>query len=146
MRSDHSARGRAGCLLRSPAHGFALLEVLIAVLLLAFAATGWVGGLTLALRAQHSARDLYQAVALVADLGEELRARPPASREQTAARWQTRAAARMSPSARGTVLAVATRASRPASPVVDTWQATLQWQDKLAPQAMSLREQMGLLR
>lgn len=75
--------------------GFALLEVLAALLLLTFGLLGVASALVAALRAQHAAGASLAALGAAADAGEHLRAVPPAARIEAALAWTASARERL---------------------------------------------------
>jgi Tfp pilus assembly protein PilV len=124
-RDGHLPRGRRG--------GFALLEVLVALLLLAFGAAGAAAGFTLALRGQHAAAGAHLALALAADAGERLRAVAAGARGAEAQGWEIRARERLAPGAApgfDAVLAPLDGAAA-AGATADAWRLRLQWHDRL---------------
>lgn len=121
-RDGHLLRGRRG--------GFALLEVLVALLLLAFGAAGSAAGFTLALRGQHAAAGAHLALALAADAGERLRAVAAGARGAEAQGWAVSARERLAPGAAPGFDAVLAPLAGTAA-TVDAWRLRLQWHDRL---------------
>jgi prepilin-type N-terminal cleavage/methylation domain-containing protein len=131
---------------RLAADGFALVEVLVALLLLAFASAGAATGMTLALRAAHAARAQHQGLALFADLAESLRASAPAGRPRLVELWAGAAADRMPPAARRGLAATGEQlVAQPAAPV-ESWRMHLAWQDRLTRHALAMNARIDLPR
>jgi Tfp pilus assembly protein PilV len=124
------------------AKGFALVEVLVGALVLAFGSLTFAAGLTLAVRGHHASASRQLAVNAAADIGELLRVAAPEQRLAVVARWQARVSSRWPPAAAPLTASVepvtATAARIPA------WQAQLQWQDGIAAAPLRLTARFGI--
>jgi Tfp pilus assembly protein PilV len=113
--------------------GFALLETLIAALLLAVGALGIAGALRGAWRATATAATSARAVAQMADLAEALRSANSGQWPEVASQWQ----------ARSGVGSVAL--PLPAREGVALWQARLEWTGPPATFPFLVTQTIGLL-
>lgn len=112
--------------------GFALVEVLLAALLLAVGAAGVAGSLRQAWRGLGAAERAQEAVTRLADLAEELRSAPPTERPAAAAAWQARAGAGASVSLGPVLEGVA------------SWQASLEWPDRDLSRPVQVVQPIGV--
>jgi len=125
MNRDVSGPGRA------PA-GFALVETLIAALLLAVGTLAVATALGASWRAMEAAVQAQQAVERFADLAEELRSVAAGDRAATAAAWVRRSDA-------GSAVTAA-----PAVEGVVSWQARLEWADRELARPVRAAQSVGV--
>jgi Tfp pilus assembly protein PilV len=137
---SHSSH--AGQRLAGQPRGFALIEVLVGSLLLAFGALTFATGLTLALRGQHASAARQLAVQSAADVAELLRVTAPEQRQAVIATWEANIASRWPPAA--APLAVRVLSVPSVAPQMPAWQVQLQWQDRIASQPLRLDASFGL--
>jgi Tfp pilus assembly protein PilV len=123
--------------------GFALLEVLLALFLLALGSLGCAAGFTAALRAQEAALAQRAAVAAAAGLAERLRSVPAPSRESEAAAWRASVLAATSPLSRISRSPLLRTAATRAPDAPEEWSLLMAWRDRLAASALQLELQLG---
>jgi Tfp pilus assembly protein PilV len=119
-----------------PAEGFAMLEVLIALLLFAVALLGSCASLVHGMRAAHSALLLTRAVDLAADLAEDVRGLPAGGEVDAAvAQWHERVGSAL-PVSSADFAGATTVTADPLSPQLDLW---LRWRDPSAGASQELQ-------
>jgi prepilin-type N-terminal cleavage/methylation domain-containing protein len=115
-----------------PRTGFALVEVLVASLLLAIGAVGVAGSLRQGWRSMAAAAQGRAAVGQLADLAEGLRSVPHDERGTIAAGWQQQAGT-------GSNAAV-----QPVADGVASWQASLEWPDRALSRPVRVAQSISL--
>ena len=115
--------------------GFALVEVLLSALLLAFGAAALGAALRAAWAAAAEAAQDTQAIARLADLAESLRAVPSLARPAVVAAWRQQI--QMQPGAQGQGDAVE-------DPGLPVWRVTLAWSTRRA-EPLHLAQPVGIL-
>jgi Tfp pilus assembly protein PilV len=130
MHRDVGGPGTA--LLARRSAGFALVETLLAALLLAAGTAGIAGALRGAWRTMAAASAASAAVGHLADLAEQLRAASPADRAAVAAAWQ------------GALGDGAAAVQTAGAGGVARWQARVGWQDRLSADGLAIGQVIGL--